>query len=198
MSSNLTYTNGFFWKTLRRATLLERPPWLTVWEEDVLLPSGHQVTGYLLAEARSYAMTFAVTVDGQVPLVRQYKHGLRRVAIDLPAGYLDDEGEDPLQAAQRELREETGFGGGRWYPLGSYPVDSNRGKTCAHLYLAVGVDGDGHQHLDATEDIEVLLVPVARALEMARRGEINSLASVAGVFMAADRLREMEGGGLSL
>ncbi|MCS7222121.1 MAG: NUDIX hydrolase [Anaerolineae bacterium] len=178
------------WQTLRRRLLLDRRPWLAVWEEDVLLPSGYRIERYLLAETRPYAMVFALTKDGRVPLVCQYKHGLRRMAYDLPAGYLDDT-EDPLVCAQRELREETGLHGGEWHLLGSFVLDSNRGEAAAHLFLAIGVAGDGVQHLDPSEHIEVHLLPVAEVAERARAGEINGLASVASVFMALDALRRL-------
>ncbi|HEY63454.1 MAG TPA: NUDIX hydrolase [Caldilineae bacterium] len=194
MSSHPDDISEGAWRTVRRDLLLDRRPWLILWEEDVVLPSGYRINGYLLAETRPYAMVFAVTEDGRVPLVRQYKHGLRRAAYDLPAGYLD-EGEDPLTCAQRELAEETGLHGGQWRHLGSPVIDSNRGATPAHLFLATGVTGDGTQHLDPTERIDVLLLPVEEVAAMARRGEINSLASVANIFMALDALSQLEGDG---
>ncbi len=190
MSSNATYQNPKHWRTLRRRLLLNRPPWMTLWEEDVQLPSGYRIEGYLVFEARPYAMVFALTEDGRVPLVYQYKHGLRRMAYDLPAGYLDAE-EDPLTCARRELQEETGLCGGEWHYLGSPVVDSNRGPTQAHLFLAVHVSGDGVQHLDPSEYIEVQLLPLADVIERARAGEINGLASVANIFLAVDALRRM-------
>ena len=190
MSSNPDHIPDFHWKTLRRQLLLDRRPWLTLWEEDVLLPSGYRIDGYLLAESRPYAMVFAVTDDGRVPLVRQYKHGLRRLAYDLPSGYLDSDDEDPLACAQRELAEEAGFHGGEWHHLGSPTIDSNRGTTQAHLFLALGVTGDGTQHLDPTEQIEVDLFPITRVSAMAHAGEISGLASIANIFMALDLLRD--------
>ncbi|MCD6290187.1 MAG: NUDIX hydrolase [Anaerolineae bacterium] len=190
MSTHPTHpdTKAWHWKTTRRRMLLDRQPWLTLWEEDVVLPNGYRIEGYLLEKARAYAMVFAITTDGFVPIVQQYKHGLRQVVYDLPAGYLDNEHEDPLICAQRELLEETGLRGGEWHHLASPTVDSNRGTTRAHLFLATGVTGDGTQHLDPTEHLTVHLLPVNAVVAMARRGEINSLASVANIFMALDAL----------
>ena len=105
------------WDTLASRPLLDRRPWLTVWEEDVRLPDGAMIHGYLRSRARDYAMIFALLADGTVPLVRQYKHGPGRPSYDLPAGYLDGPDEAPLAGAQRELHEETGLvadGGNRW------------------------------------------------------------------------------------
>ena len=86
------------WQILASRAALARPPWLSVWEQDVELPNGHVIHDYLVTVARDYAMVFALCEDGKVPLVHQYKHGVGHVLQDLPAGYLDSE-EPPLEAA---------------------------------------------------------------------------------------------------
>jgi len=193
MSNANNPTAAAGWQTLSRRPLLDRAPWLTVWEEDVLLPSGYRIDGYVLAETRPYAMVFAVTQDGRVPLVRQYKHGPRALALDLPAGYLDHIDEEPLACAQRELAEETGCVGGDWRPLGSFLLDSNRSHACAHLFLATDVIPTQEQHLDPSEQITVELLPMAEVVARARRGEIASLSSMATIFLALDALANARG-----
>src|SRR5579859_7442718 len=96
------------WKRLGSRLLLDRSPWLRVFADDVELPDGRQVEGYLRVDGRDFAMVFAVTDEGTVPFVRQYKYGLDAVPLQLPAGYLE-EGEAPEVCARRELLEETGF-----------------------------------------------------------------------------------------
>jgi len=172
------------WQILSSRSLLQRPPWLWVWEEDVRLPNGQVISGYLRTRDRDYAMVFALLPDGTVPLVRQYKHGIGRVSYDLPAGYLDDQDETPLEAARRELEEETGLVAGRWQLLGHLVIDSNRGETMAHLYLATDVRAAGHQKLDSTELLEVSYYTPAQLRAMVFAGEIDSMASVAGIMMA--------------
>jgi 8-oxo-dGTP pyrophosphatase MutT (NUDIX family) len=177
------------WQTLATRPLLDRQPWLTLWEEDVQLPSGLTISGYLRARSRDYAMIFALLPDGTVPLVRQYKHGLGRPSYDLPAGYLDSLDELPLDAAQRELREETGLVAEHWQLLGHLVIDTNRGDTRAHLYLARDAQPNSHQELDPTEVLEVSYHTPAELRQMVLRGEIDSLASVAGIMMGWDALR---------
>jgi 8-oxo-dGTP pyrophosphatase MutT (NUDIX family) len=178
------------WKTVARRALLNRPPWLTLWEEDVQLPNGLRIQGYLRSVARDYAMVFALLADGRVPLVRQYKHGISGPSYDLPAGYLESDREAPLAAAQRELREETGLAAEAWRPLGSLILDTNRGPTRAHLFLAQGARLAGPQHLDPSESLEVSYHTPARLRQMVRDGEIDSIASVAGIMLALDFLSE--------
>lgn len=177
------------WRVLASRPLVERPPWLSVWEEDVELPDGQRIHGYLRARGRDYAMIFALLADGTAPLVHQYKHGTGGTALDLPAGYLDA-GETPLAAAQRELHEETGLVADHWRPLGRLVIDTNRGSDRAHLYLALGARRDGAAHLDPTEALEVSYHSPADLLEMVRRGEIDTLASAAGIMLAADSLAQ--------
>jgi len=172
------------WDTLASRPLLDRPPWLTVWEEDVRLPDGTVIHGYLRSRARDYSMVFAVLADGTVPLVRQYKHGPGRPSYDLPAGYLDGPEEPPLAGAQRELHEETGLVADRWQPLGHLVIDTNRGEDRAHIFLALGARREGTPHLDPTESLEVSFHTPGALRAMVFRGEIDSMASVAGILLA--------------
>ena len=159
-----------------------------MWEEDVALPGGHTIPGYLCSETREYAMVFALMSDGTVPLVRQYKHGKGQDSLDLPAGYLDGPDEAPLAAAQRELREETGVTAGRWRPMGSFVLDANRGGSRMHLFLAEDARRDGGQELDVTEELEVTFHTVEELIAMVLSGRIDSLPSAAGIMLAAQIL----------
>ena len=176
------------WEILASRPLLDRRPWLTVWEEDVRLPEDMIIHGYLRSRARDYAMTFALLPDGTAPLVRQYKHGPGRPSLDLPAGYLDGPDESPLAGAQRELQEETGLIADRWQSLGHLIIDTNRGEDRAHIFLALDVRHEGTQHLDPTEALEVSYHTPQALLAMVSRGEIDSMASVAGILLALDAL----------
>ena len=176
------------WETLASRPLLDRRPWLTVWEEDVRLPDGAIIHGYLRSRARDYAMIFALLADGTVPLVRQYKHGPGRPSYDLPAGYLDEPREAPLAGAQRELHEETGLVADAWQALGHLVIDTNRGEDRAHIFLALGARHEGAPHLDPTESLEVSYHTPDALLAMVCRGEIDSMASVAGIMLGLNVL----------
>jgi 8-oxo-dGTP pyrophosphatase MutT (NUDIX family) len=176
------------WQTLASRALLDRPPWLSVWEQEVKLPNGHVIHDYLVTVARDYAMVFALCEDGRVPLVHQYKHGVGYELHDLPAGYLDS-GEPALEAARRELREETGLTAPQWQALGSFVIDSNRGNTRAHLFLARAARLTDPQELDDTEDLNVSFHSPDELRELAFAGGIESLASLAGIMMGLEALQ---------
>jgi ADP-ribose pyrophosphatase len=176
------------WKRLRSALLLDRPPWLKVFADDVELPDGREVPGYLRVESRAYATVFAVAEGGAVLYLRQYKYGADRVALQLPAGYLEA-GEAPEDGARRELLEETGYVAPHWEYLGGYRPDGNRGFGVAHFFLAR--DARQVQAPDAgdLEEATLCLLPLDEAEGVMASGEMVELAPIACVALALARLR---------
>lgn len=119
---------------------------------------GVEIAQFHLIDAVDWACVVCVTTDNQIVLVRQYRHGVGRVTVELPAGALNTE-EEPLRAAQRELLEETGYRATQWTLLRVVHPETTRHSHRAYLYLATGARRVAEQALDATEDVEVLLAP---------------------------------------
>jgi ADP-ribose pyrophosphatase len=125
------------WEVLQRRKLLDRSPWLRVFSETVRLEDGRTVVDdYYTVETPPYVVIFALTPPRTVPMIEQYRHALKRPALELPAGGIDS-GEAPLDCAKRELLEETGLKAEHWESLGDFVVDPNQGHGRAHLYLAL-------------------------------------------------------------
>ena len=125
--------------------------------------------------------------QGRVVLVKQYRHAIRAVVTEVPAGKLDSDDEDPLEAVQRELREETGFRAGRIENLGSIYPSSAWSTEFVHLYLAQDLI-PGPTAPDADEAIEVLHLPLDNAIELVRSGAITDAKTVAALLLAQQRL----------
>jgi len=171
------------WRTLARRILLRRPPWFEIGEEDVELPDGRIVENFSWIATRDFAIVVPLTDDGHTILVRSYKHGVRAVALSFPAGYLEP-GEEPLAAARRELREETGYEAAAWLPLGRYVVDGNYGSGAMHAYLATGARKVAEPASGDLEEMALERVPWDEAIAALRRGELKQLASAAALGLA--------------
>ena len=115
-----------------------------------------------------------VLADGRILCFRQEKYAAHGLTLALPGGYLEP-GEEPLAAAQRELREETGYGGGRWTALGSYVVDGNRGNGRGHFFLAQDVAWQQPADADDLETLEQVLLTPAEARAALLAGEFQVL-----------------------
>lgn len=172
------------WRTLARRVLLRRPPWFEVGEEDVELPDGKIIEGFAWIDERPFAIVVPLTADGATVLVRSYKHGVREVALSFPAGFIED-GEPPLEAAKRELREEAGYEADDWTALGRYVVDGNYGSGAMHAFLARGARKVCEPDSGDLEEQELLLVPWAEAVSRLRGGEAKQLSTAAALGLAA-------------
>jgi ADP-ribose pyrophosphatase len=123
----------------------------------------------------------AIDREDRVVLVRQLREPARAELLELPAGTME-EGEDPLATAQRELREETGYGGGAWRRLAGVWTSPGFLREHMHLFLADGVEA-GEAEPDADEDVELVLLPFAEAV--AGAAELEDAKTVAGLLLAA-------------
>ena len=162
-------------------------PYFAVRSDKLRLPDEAVKDPYYVIERPDAAIVFPLTESGKVVLVRQYRPAIERMELGLPAG-LVEEGEEPLIAARRELREETGYAGGEWELLGSLASSPSLKDNWAHLYLARGVERAGSQQPDEHERLEVVLVPVRELLNKILAGEIVSSSGVAAVLLALNRL----------
>lgn len=165
-----TITEEKKWTVLKTEYLIRRP-WLTARRDVARLPDGRINDEYYVLEYPDWVNIIALTTSGEMVMERQYRHGLGNTCYELPCGVIEA-GETPLQAAQRELLEETGYAGGEWQEwmtLSPNPATSN---NLAHSFLAVGVQKVSDQQLDATEDIDVYLLPPDDVKELLENNQI--------------------------
>ena len=131
-----------------------------------------------------FVMAVALTRQHELVLVRQYRHGSRAASLEVPGGLHDGAGETPLQGAVRELREETGYGGGDWRLLGELRPQPAMQTNRAWIFLGTGLRLEAQQQQDAGEDIEVQLLPAQDLIQAIADGRIDNAMSVAALALA--------------
>jgi len=152
----------------------------------VSLPDGS--TSYReIVVHKGAAAVVPVDDEGNVYLVRQFRSPFEACMTEIPAGKLDYVGEDRLEAAKRELREETGFTAGKWVHLTDMATTPGFTNELIGIYLATCLTS-GETDLDDDEFLNLIKMPLKDAIAMVYSGEINDSKTIAGLLMAETKL----------
>lgn len=163
-------------------------PFMRVRKDSVTLPNGTVIPDYYVRESRGFVVVFALTPDQEVVLVRQFKYGAGKIVLELPAGMIDP-GETALACAQREFGEETGYRA-KIEHVRSFPTDPTNSNNLMHLYLGRNAQHVHAQKFDASEEIEVELVPRVGLRALVASGAIEVAPHVASVLFMLDWLEK--------
>jgi ADP-ribose pyrophosphatase len=145
---------------------------------------------YFILEYPEWVTAFALTKEGKVVFVKQYRHGLGVISIETPGGVVD-EGENLEKAIARELREETGYLFESFENLGKISANPATTSNYMHMFLARGGEKVGEQSLDETEDVEVVLYSIDEVKQLLRKRKIVQALHTACIFYALERLKEL-------
>ena len=178
------------WQTTQSSYVVESP-FLRLRRDSVRLPDGTLIEDYFVREGRAFAVIFAMTPEQNVVLIRQFRYGIGRVLLELPAGIID-EGESPPDCAARELAEETGYVGEHIAHLTTLLVDPSNANTTMHLYLVRDARSMVKPQTEATEEIQVELATLDELLLLVRNGAVEAMGQVASIYFALDYLRQRE------
>ncbi len=155
--------------------------------DKVAMPDG-QTVGREVVEHLGAVAVVPIMDDGSVILLRQYRHAIGGYAIEIPAGKLDVDGEDPVAAAQRELAEEIGHHAGRIDKLATFHNSVGWTDEVTHVYVGrdlEGVDRPAGFVAQAEEaEMEILRLPMDVCMEMVDDGSITDAKTIIGLLRA--------------
>ena len=135
---------------------------------------------FYILQAPAWINVIPITPDNKVVLVEQFRHGIQQPTLEVPGGLVDP-GEEPLEAAKREMLEETGYKSKQWSSLGKVSSNPSMMDNYTHMYLAENCSHVGAQNPDEHERIAVRTVPVDEFLQMAANGTIHHAIVLAAI-----------------
>jgi len=173
--------------TINSRTTLHRGRVYNLIRENVTLENG-VTTDMEFVEHPGATAIIPMVNESRVLLLKQYRHSLRGYIWEIPAGTLDPR-ESVINCAKRELIEETGYSARQWQKLAEITPVPGYSDERIHIYLATDLQ-PAKQSLDKDEIISVHEVDLREAIDMIKKGEIRDAKSIAGLFLALNRLNQ--------
>jgi 8-oxo-dGTP pyrophosphatase MutT (NUDIX family) len=175
---------GDIWEILGSQYVV-KDRWLTLRADDCRSADGQAIAPYYVLEYPPWVNVLALTPENKAVLIKQYRHGIRETILEFPGGALDEKDASIVAAAQRELREETGYAAEAWRETGAVYANPANHTNTIHCFLAFGAKCIHEPEREHTEHIEVLLMGVDELLERAYQGELRHPHHVVSLFFAA-------------
>ena len=177
--------------TILDSTYLFKDTWFKVRKDTCRKPDGTIVSPYYVYEFPTWVTVLAITNDQQVVMVKQYRHAIGEVSIEIPGGCVDDTDENLEHAVSRELLEETGYSFEKYYYLGKTSPNPSTNSNWMHMFLATGGEKVSEQQLDEHEEIEVLLFSMDELKQMIKEQKIIQAMHVTCIHYALEKLEEL-------
>jgi ADP-ribose pyrophosphatase len=174
------------WKILS-STYISKHAYFTARRDVCERPDGVIINPYYVVELPATVCALPVTENNEVVLVKQYRHPIQQVTIELPGGFVD-EGEDFEKGMTRELMEETGYEFTQFEYVGKVAANPGVLDNFTSLYLATGGKKVTGQTLDDNEEIEVMTVSLAELRCMLKDNEIVQALHVSCIYYALEKL----------
>lgn len=175
------------WKTLSSEYLFN-DLWFKVRKDRCESPEGKIIDPYYVYEFPEWVTAFALTEENKVVMVRQYRHAIGEVCIELPGGCVDTTDKDYKDAVARELLEETGYTFSSFEYLGDISANPSTNNNLMHMFLARGGKKIKEQELDGNEEILVELYTIDEVKNMIRQNKIIQAMHVACILYAFEKL----------
>jgi 8-oxo-dGTP pyrophosphatase MutT (NUDIX family) len=171
------------WRRAAARTLV-RDRWIHLRAEAWVTGAGLLLDPWYMLDRPDWVHVVALTPDGRLVLVQQFRPGAGAAVLELPGGIMEPGEADPVEAARREFREETGFDAAEFAPVSSLSPEPAHATNRIHFVLARGAAPAAGQRLDEGEEIAVELHPVAEVLSGLAQGMLGDARHVGGLLLA--------------
>ncbi len=175
------------WKILKSQSVIDHQ-WVKVRQDQLELPNGLIIDDYFVNIRPDIALILAITPAQEIVFVRQYRHGVAEILLELPGGTFNPTQENGEGAAARELQEETGYVAEKIIKLATLYDNPVKDTNQIHLFLAENVQQQTVQKLDLTEDVEIELIAIATVMEKISSREICVSGTIAAIFLGLNFL----------
>ncbi|MEH1974510.1 MAG: NUDIX hydrolase [Nostoc sp.] len=183
--------NPFDWIVLKSRYII-KDKWISIRSDTCQMPNGTIVDPYYVLEYPTWVNVVALTKNQEVILVKQYRHGLRKTILELPSGAVEAEDVLPVEAAKRELLEESGYTSNHFIETGILSPNPANHNNLTHCFLATDVEHVADLKLDATEQIDVVLLPLQKVIEDIDQGIFLQTLHISSLFFALKKLGKVQ------
>jgi ADP-ribose pyrophosphatase len=180
---------NLIWKTLS-SKYIHKGPWATLRVDTCELPDGRINPAYFVLEYPNWSNAVAITKEGKILMVRQYRHAAKIVSLELPGGVIEP-GEDPVDGIKRELLEETGYEFDDIEQIAIVYANPATGDNHTYCYLAKGGKKVQEQDLDDHEEIIVEQYTIAEVKQLLAKNQISQALHCTNLFYALMKLGEL-------
>ena len=179
------------WEVISSEHLIKKK-WISIRADKCKMPSGKIIDPFYVYEFPNWVTVVAITKNKEVVLVRQYRHGCGKSILELPAGVIDETDLSPLEAAKRELIEETGYTSDEFIQTCIVSANPSTHNNVTFCFLATNVELTEETNLDDTEEIEVVLKPLDEVIEALKNNEFLQSLHVSALFQALIHLNKID------
>ena len=179
------------WKILSSEYLF-KDLWFSVRKDICETPGGKIINPYYVYEFPTWVTALPLTIDNEVVMVRQYRHAVDEVCLEIPGGCVDEADKNLQEAISRELLEETGYSFDEFHYLGKISPNPSTNNNWMHMFLATGGKKTQKQDLDHNEEIDVEIYSLEELKTFLRENKIIQAMHVSCIMYGLEKLKELK------